>query len=569
MNSIACVIRRIKPESAPRLSLSLVLLALTAGGCSTVPQQPSTNSAALPSAAALRILDRITWGTNASTAREVSERGIDRYLAAQLKPDAANARLPEPVEAQIAAMTITQRPLVPLVVALEQQRKDGDANKIDDQQQRRGGDANMIDDKQQRKDGDASKIDDKQQRKGGDANKIDDKQAARQAYRQELTRLGREASTRSLLRAVYSRNQLQEQMTWFWFDHFNVNQNKGILRALIGDYEDRAIRPHALGRFRDLLQAVVHHPAMLLYLDNARNASGRINENFARELMELHTLGADGGYTQRDVQELARVLTGVGVNLGPNIPNVRPRLQSQYVRDGLFEFNPNRHDYGDKELLGLRLRGEGLQEVDAALDRLARHPSTARFVSRKLATYFVADDPPAALVERMAREFERSDGDIAATLSTLFAAPEFTASLGGKFKDPMHYVVSAVRLAYDDKPILNAGPMLYWLNRMAEPLHGRQTPDGYPLTSGAWTSSGQMATRFEIARAIGMGSAGLFRVEDANAGERAPPPQLSNALFHEHLQPRLSQPTRAALEQAGSPQEWNVFLLASPEFMNR
>jgi uncharacterized protein (DUF1800 family) len=154
-------------------------------------------------------------------------------------------------------------------------------------------------------------------------------------------------------------------------------------------------------------------------------------------------------------------------------------------------------------------------------------------------------------------------------LASLFASPEFTASLGLKFKDPVHYVVSAVRLAYDDKPILNAGPMINWLNRMAEPLYGRQTPDGYPLTNVAWASPGQMATRFEIAKAIGTGNAGLFRSEGPTVVERAAFPQLSNALFYESLQPKLSQQTREALEMASSPQEWNVFLLASPEFMNR
>jgi uncharacterized protein (DUF1800 family) len=473
------------------------------------------------------VLDRVTWGATPSSTREVKQTGIGPYLAAQLKPD-ARAPLPDSVAAQIAAMTIVQTPLVPLVARVDQQRKDADALKNDEE-----------------------------------------KNAARKAYQQELTRLAREASSRSLLRALYSPNQLQEQMTWFWFDHFNIHQYKANLRAMVGDYEDRAIRPNALGRFRDLLHAVVYHPAMLIYLDNAQNAAGRINENFARELMELHTLGVDGGYTQRDVQELARILTGLGVNQGSGTPNVRQSLQSQYVRDGLFEFNPSRHDYGDKAFLGQRVKGEGLKEIDAALDRLARQPATARFISRKLATYFVSDDPPPALVERMAGKFLRSDGDIAATLATLFAAPEFNASLGHKFKDPIHYVVSAVRLAYDDKPILNTGPMINWLNRMAEPLYGRQTPDGYPLTSAAWASPGQMATRFEIARAIATGSAGLFRGEGPAAAERAAFPQLSNALFHESLKPRLSGATVEALDQAGSQQEWNVFLLASPEFMNR
>ncbi|HEV7618525.1 MAG TPA: DUF1800 domain-containing protein [Burkholderiaceae bacterium] len=474
----------------------------------------------------VRVLNRVTWGANASLAQQADALGLDNYIERQLHPNQSN--LPEPVQQQIAAMTITQHALDQLAQAMEQRRNDV---------------ASLADD--------------------------DKKQAAQQAYQQELNRLAREAATRSLLRALYSPNQLQEQMTWFWMNHFNVHQNKGNLRVMIGDYEERAIRPHALGKFRDLLAATVHHPAMLRYLDNERNAVNRINENYARELMELHTLGVNGGYSQRDVQELARILTGVGVNPGPDAPNVRRQLQAQYVRQGLFEFNPNRHDYGDKQFLGQTIRGRGLAELDEAIDRLSRHPSTARFISRKLAMFLVSDEPPAALVKRMSQTFRQSDGDIAAMLRTLFDSAEFGQSLGRKFKDPVHYVVSAVRLAYDDKPILNAGPMLNWLNRMGEPLYGRQTPDGYPMIETAWASSGQMTTRFEIAKAIGSGNAGLFKTEGPQPQERAAFPQLANALYFQFLQKALSPATRQALDQAASSQEWNAFLLSSPEMMSR
>lgn len=475
---------------------------------------------------AVALLNRVTWGVNFSTSRQVDALGLERYLERQLHPNPG--LLPAPVQAQIAAMTITQRPLELLLQELEQRRQDVDA---------------IADD--------------------------EEKKAARQAYQQELNRLAREAATRSLLRALYSPNQLQEQMSWFWMNHFNVHQGKHNVRAMVGDYEEQAIRPHALGKFRDLLAATAHHPAMLRYLDNEHNAANRINENYARELMELHTLGVDGGYSQRDVQELARILTGVGVNLGSSTPNVRRELQPQYVRRGAFEFNPNRHDYGDKQFLGQAVRGRGLAEFDEAIERLSRHPSTARFVSRKLAMFFVSDEPPAALVERMAQTFLGTDGEIAATLRTLFNSPEFTQSLGHKFKDPVHYIVSAVRLAYDDKPILNAGPMLNWLNRMGEPLYGRQTPDGYPTAESAWASPGQMTTRFEIAKAIGSGSAGLFKTDDPQPQERAAFPQLANPLYFQSLQKTLGPATRQALEQAGSPQEWNSFLLSSPEMMRR
>ncbi len=475
---------------------------------------------------AINVINRVSWGVNVSTSRQVESIGLERYLDAQLHPMVE--KLPASIQAQIAAMTISQRPLNLLTQDLEQRRKDADAIVVDD-----------------------------------------DKKVAQQAYQQELNRLAREAATRSLLRALYSPNQLQEQMTWFWMNHFNVHQGKHNLRLMMGDYEEHAIRPYALGKFRDILKATVHHPAMLRYLDNEQNAVNHINENYARELLELHTLGVNGGYSQTDVQELARILTGVGVNLGTATPNIRKDLQSQYLRQGLFEFNPNRHDYGNKKFLDKTVHGSGLAELDEALDRLSRHPSTAHFISRKLATYFVSDAPPDTLIEQMSNIFLQTDGNISSVLSTMFASPEFTHSLAHKFKDPLHYVVSSVRLAYDDKPILNAGPILNWLNRMGEPLYGKQTPDGYPMLQSAWASPGQMNTRFEIAKAIGSGSAGLFKPDGPVAQEQAAFPQLSNALFYQSLQKTLSPATRQVLDQANSPQEWNTFLLASPEMMNR
>ena len=507
--------------------LSLALL----GACATPtggpqnyasPESPSASANALH----LKIINRITWGANLASWQQAQTVGFDRYVQQQLHP--AGAPMPAPIAAEIAAMTISQQPMLQLVQTLEANRKAADAIPDDGQ-----------------------------------------KKAAQQAYQQELNRVAREAATRSLLRDLYSSNQLQEQMTWFWMNHFNIFQGKHNLRAMVGDYEEHAIRPNALGKFRDLLRATVHHPAMLRYLDNEQNASGHINENYARELMELHTMGVGGGYTQRDVQELARIMTGFGVNLGSTAPGVKRELQSQYVRNGLFEFNPNRHDYGDKIFLSQAMHGRGLPELDEAIDRLSRHPATARFVSQKIAQYFVADTPPADLVTQLAQAFQRTDGDIAAVLQTLFKSPQFLASLDHQFKDPVHNVISAVRLAYDDKPILNSGPMLNWLNRMGEPLYGRQTPDGYSLIESAWASPGQMTTRFEIAKAIGSGSAGLFKTDGPQPQERPAFPQLANALYFQSLQKTLSPATRQALDQAGSPQEWNTFLLASPEMMHR
>jgi len=220
---------------------------------------------------------------------------------------------------------------------------------------------------------------------------------------------------------------------------------------------------------------------MLRYLDNDQNAAGRINENFARELMELHTLGVDGGYTQKDVQELARVLTGVGVNMNTGNPNLRKELNRLYVRRGVFQFNPQRHDMGPKTLLGNPVTGEGLGEVDAGAGH-AGPPPVHRTLRQPQARHLPAfrTTRRQALIDRMAATWKATDGQIAKVLETPFTAPEFANAPLAKFKDPVRYVVSSVRLAYDDKVILNVGPMLNWINRMGEPLYGRQTPDGYP-----------------------------------------------------------------------------------------
>jgi uncharacterized protein (DUF1800 family) len=356
-------------------------------------------------------------------------------------------------------------------------------------------------------------------------------------------------------------------MTWFWFNHFNVHLGKGDIRETIGDYEER-LRHHALGRFRDLLRATATHPAMLRYLDNAENAKGHVNENYAREIMELHTMGVGSGYSQEDVQELAKILTGVGVNFQPGDPNApKPPQHSDHLRNGLFEFHPGRHDYGVKHLLGHTIEGRGFAEVDEALDILARHPATATHVCRQIAIYFFSDTPPDALVQRMAEKFRATDGDIAAVLAVLFKSPEFSGPLPEKYKDPMQFVLSAVRLAYDTKVILNAGPVINWLNRLGEGLYNHQTPDGYPMVAAAWNAPGQMATRFEIARAIGSNAAGLFKAPTPVAVERPAFPQIANAFYFNTLRPTLSEATRAALDQAGSPQEWNTLFLSSPEFM--
>jgi uncharacterized protein (DUF1800 family) len=467
-------------------------------------------------------LERVSFGLDSASVDNYRQLGRERFLERQLHP--GEAALPAPIAAEISALEVSHADPEKWLADVNGQYKTINA---------------MPDGP--------------------------DKEQARKALNDRGNKLAYEAIRRDLLRAVYSPAQLQEQVVWFWLNHFSVFQYKANVRWLVGDFEERAIRPHVFGRFKDLVMASLEHPAMLQYLDNNQNAVGHINENYARELLELHTLGVSGGYSQQDVQELARVLTGVGINVGER-PKLKPELQRMYVRSGAFEFNPARHDFGAKTLLGHEIAGKGFGEVEDAVRLIVSQPACARFVSRELAVYFVADNPPAGLVERMARTFMRTDGDIGAVLHSLFMSREFDAALGSKFKDPTRYVVSAIRFAYDGRAISNTRPMLNWLNGLGEAPFGRQTPDGYPLTELAWASSGQMSRRFEIARAIGAGNAGLFNPEDGAAASAAGFPQLSNRLYFEAVEPFLATRTKDALNRANSQQEWNTFLLSSPEF---
>lgn len=473
------------------------------------------------------LLDRLTWGINASSAAHLQTVGTERWLTEQLHP-ASNIALPDGVRSQIEAMADVHKFPFDIAVAFDARAKS--ANQVADPDQRR---------------------------------------AAQQVYQQAMSERAKQAASRTILRALYAPDQLRERMVWFWFNHFNVHQNKANIRILVGDYEDRAIRPYALGKFRDLLVATLHHPAMLRYLDNTDNAAGHLNENYAREIMELHTMGVGSGYTQADVEALARILTGVGIDVKPEDPKLKPEQQALLVREGAFEFNPARHDFGDKTFLGHTIKGRGLAEVDEAIDILVHHPATAAHLSRQIATYFVSDNPPDALVQKMAQTFKSTDGDIAAVLSTMVHAVEFTASLkpGIKFKDPVHYVLSAVRLAYDDKVILNTAPIQGWLNRLGEGLFNHETPDGYAMTSASWNGPGQMTLRFEIARQIGSGSAGLFKPDVPNAVEKPAFPLIQNSLYFNGLRQILGPTTLTALDQAVSPQDWNTLFLSSPEFM--
>jgi len=479
-----------------------------------------------PSAADLLWLDRVTYGINAATLTELQRLGRRRFLDAQLVT--TEVAVPAAIATQISQLEIERTDGARLLIEVSAEQKRINALSVPGE-----------------------------------------KEQARKALNERANQLGYEAARRHLLRAIYGRDQLREQLVWFWLNHFSVFSQKSNVRWTVGDYEERAIRPHVLGHFRDLVLATLTHPAMLQYLDNAQNAKGHLNENYARELLELHTLGVDAGYTQTDVQELARILTGAGIDQDGMSPRLEPSLQALYLRRDGFEFNPNRHDPGVKTLLGHQIAGRGFDEIEAAVDVITHHPACARFIARKLAAYFVGDDPPLSLVSSLAKVFTRTNGDLTQVLRTLLASRELAASLGRQFKDPMHFVVSAFRLAYDQRPIANAHPVLNALGALGEPLYGRPTPDGYPLGTTDWASAGQLSRRFEIARNIASGNGGLFEPEDGTPSTVTGFPQLSSRVYYDLIESSLASTTRQALERAASQQEWNTFLLASPEFNHR
>jgi uncharacterized protein (DUF1800 family) len=485
----------------------------------------------LPAAAAeaplpladLRLINRLTWGVNASEIARFRKLGRQGWIDYQLSP-VAPITLPPEIEGRFAGMAIAAAPMGKLAVEAEALRSSALAN--------RG---------------------------------TPEAKQNYTTYALLMKQYAAETVERSLLRDIYSPWQLREQMTWFWFNHFNVRIATQPLPAMVRDYEEDTIRPLALGKFCPLVKATLRHPAMLFYLGNNGSRAGKINENYARELMELHTMGVGSGYTQADVENLARMLTGAAVDRKAWPPAQAPRNGE---RNGIYVFDPARHDGGKKTLLGEPIRAKGVGEIDEAVDRLCRHPATARRIADKLARYFVADTPPPALVEAMTQTFMASDGDITAVLRTMIASPEFDQSLGTLFKDPNHYLISALRLGYDGRIITSPKPAAILLSRMGQTRFGRLTPDGYSLAAGDWNASGQMTTRFDIAAFLGRGATTLFV---ATPGERpsAPPPPLKAILASTGLAAGLAPATRTALDAAASAPEWNALYFSSPEFMRR
>ena len=445
-------------------------------------------------------LSRLTYGARPGDVEKVKTLGLERWLAMQLSPERLSDSTTDSVIARYGAL---KTPTSELAEAERELREARRALQRADSMRGSGDTATprrvVMSPEQQ--------------------------ELARQRLlaRRNVQQAPIEVASAKLMRAVVSERQLYEQMVDFWENHFSVFQGKGQTRLFVLEYDRDVIRPRALGKFRDILGAVAHSPAMLFYLDNQQSVadSGRrtlapfrrqmrgpgqngrgLNENYARELMELHTLGVDGGYTQQDVIEVARALTGWSID----------------PQRGAFVFRPVVHDAEAKTVLGVKLSaGRGIEDGEQVLDILAAHPSTARYITRKLAVRFVSDTAPKALVDRCAAEFTRTGGDIRETLRCVVTSPEFfsQAAVGAKVKTPFEFVASALR-ATGSKPDMSARGAQA-LTRLGQPIFGRQTPDGWPDRAGDWMNAGAMMNRVNFATQLASGRMPGFVVGQVTA----------------------------------------------------
>ena len=410
--------------------------------------------------------------------------------------------------------------------------------------------------------------------------------AEQRQLQQKAQSVPQELMQAKMLRASLSDRQLEEVLVDFWFNHFNVFIGKGQVRNYLTEYEREAIRPYVLGNFRDMLGATAHSPAMLFYLDNfqsrapgsdvnglqrgqvpnlqqrladprltpqqreqvmarlqainpnqKRPMSG-INENYARELMELHTLGVDGGYTQADVIEVAKILTGWTID--------RPQQGGEFV------FRPQWHVEGSKTVMGKTFTAAGEKEGEHLLDFLATHEKTAHHIAFKLAQRFVADDPPAALVDRAAKKFLETKGDLRETTRVILTSPEFfdPKYFGVKMKTPLEFVVSAVRAT--NANIVNAQPMVQILNQLGMPLYGAQPPTGYSMTADAWVNTGALLARMNFGLQL-VGLQAPQRPAGPGRGGQPPPPPPPGAAGQPPVRPAQQQAqlqNQAARQQA-------------------
>ncbi|MFL6192549.1 MAG: DUF1800 domain-containing protein, partial [Thermoanaerobaculia bacterium] len=463
--------------------------------------------------AASHLLNRFAFGPRPGEVDAVVKMGLDRWFERQLAGGLPDGRVEEDLRVLPALQMSTERLLEtypPIGVVLFQAR-----------------DAGVIPDGTDRKD-----------LKDGDKQALREKvraYAMEQGYRPQKELIG-QLMTQKLVRAVESENQLGEVMTDFWYNHFNVSLTDNQARAYLLPYERDAIRPNALGHFRGLLEATAKSPAMLVYLDNAQSSAaedspttmrrrvrgGRmpiadmpqrrmrprgVNENYARELMELHTLGVDGGYSQQDVVEVARAFTGWSL-LPPG--KTRELAEQRLARaervgglgfhqEGEFLFRADQHDAGEKTVLGTRLpAGRGIEDGEAVLDLLAAHRATARHLAAKLAVRFVSDNPPQPLVDRLTDVYLKTGGDVRRMLTAIAESPEFWSrdAVGAKIKSPFELAASALRATGGD--VGNPRELLQWIGRMGQPLYAYQAPTGYPDRAEAWVNTGSLLNRMNF-----------------------------------------------------------------------
>lgn len=539
------------PRARSLVAGASVLVVTAAWGVETLAGAPQGSRELTSREQAYHVLNRVAFGPRPGDVDRVVAMGVDRWVEQQLRPE----RIPDrETEQLLRSFPDLKRSASELLAAYPPRN----AQQL---QVRLRSDSSLT--------------------------RADSMELRRQAQRNR--EFVNDLLAAKVARGVMSERQLAEVMTDFWENHFNVFIGKGQLRYYLPEYSEQVIRAHALGRFRELLGAVAKSPAMLIYLDNAQSVAdsgqptlgsegrgrGRIrqgainrriqrldsaqraameqlqqrrprglNENYARELLELHTLGVDGGYTQQDVIEVARALTGWGVN---------PPRQGG---DG-FVFRAQAHDAGPKSVLGHRLRaGRGVEDGEEVLDILSRHPSTAMFISRKLAVRFVSDEPPQDLVERAAAAFTRTNGDIREVVRVILTSPEFYArsTYRAKVKSPFEVTVSALRAlgAQADTTPFSAG----LVGRLGQQLYGHQAPNGWPETGAAWINTGAILNRINLGILVAGGRVPGARLRDWPSFAslvRVPRDSQVGAVIESFLAGRASPETREILASGNNP----------------
>jgi uncharacterized protein (DUF1800 family) len=485
----------------------------------TAPTTPATGAAAAPARPLagdrqiVHVLSRLTYGPRPGDVERVRAMGVSAWIDRQLRPETIDDAATERALAELTTLRM------PIAQALREfPRPDPKL-----QAQLAGGEMSR------------------------------QEMLERYPVEKRPARIAMELSSAKVVRAVTSERQLEELMVDFWFNHFNVFAGKGDVRWYVAAYEREAIRPYAMGRFPDLVRATAHHPAMLFYLDNwlsarpdfvvpagpNRGRKGGLNENYARELMELHTLGVDGGYTQRDVTEVARAFTGWTID--------RPQIEGRFI------FRPGMHDTGEKIVLGQRIpAGGGRDDGERVIEILTRHPATARFIATKLVRRFVSDTPPPALVARVAGTYTHTGGDIPSMLRTIFESPEFFSedAYRAKIKKPFEFVASAVRALGGTTDAQGGMALARASAEIGEPLYQAQPPTGYADRAEVWVNAGALLARMNFALGLASGRYPHVSVELAalvGGAEPSSPPAVLDRLLASIVADQLTRETRAVL----------------------